>query len=534
MGEVSAGIRARWAGSVHEREPHVRPRDRILLGLLVAAGVLSLYFFAEYWFGQGLRREPTFFLLLSFAVFWNPARNLYNWWVYLWARHPDDDANLTKSVSFEGLWADVLTTAMPGEPFTMFQTTLTAIARLECLGQAFLLDGGNDPQLIELCRALGIRHVDCRGLQGAKAGKINFCLREHSRAEVLLIIDPDHIPKPDFLARTLPYFSDPSIGFVQVVQAYYNLRDSWVAWGAAEQTFGFYGATQMGLGGLGIPTAIGANCTFRRAALDSVGGHAEHLAEDALTSMRIHAQGWKSIYLPWRGSEGLVPTDLGTFWKQQLKWATGMSYLLFQEVPKLLPKFSPIQRLHYAAAATFYLGGVAAALNLLLPILFLFGKVYAVEMPLKGFLFHILPYAVTSTLIFGVIQKWSSHREEIGFPWRSMLLEKASWHINFLGFVYGAVGRKVPYLPTPKEGSEKPIPALVAPHWTVILLSLAAVAWVPLGYHRLDSGTLLMVAFALMNSLMLLPAAWIGIRGWFIKPDIFPESVLSSETGVQP
>ena len=76
MGEVSAGIRARWAGSVHEREPHVRPRDRILLGLLVAAGVLSLYFFAEYWFGQGLRREPTFFLLLSFAVFWNPARNL--------------------------------------------------------------------------------------------------------------------------------------------------------------------------------------------------------------------------------------------------------------------------------------------------------------------------------------------------------------------------------------------------------------------------------------------------------------------------
>jgi len=534
MGEVNGGTRARFAGPGLEREPHVTRRDRILLGCLVVAGVQSLYFFAEYWFGQGLRREPMFFLLLSFAVFWNPARNLYNWWVYLWARHPEDDRDLTRTVDVSGLRADVMTTAMPGEPFEMFQTTLTAISRLECLGQAYLLDGGNDPKLMELCQGLGVQHVDCRGIQGAKAGKINFCLREHSRSDVLLIIDPDHIPKPDFLSRTLPYFANPDVGFVQVVQAYYNLRDSWVAWGAAEQTFGFYGATQMGLAGLGIPTAIGANCTFRRAALDSVGGHAEHLAEDALTSMRIHAHGWKSVYLPWRGSEGLVPTDLGTFWKQQLKWATGMSYLLFQEVPKLFGKFSPTQRLHYVAAATFYLGGVAAALNLLLPIVFLFGKIYAVEMPLKGFLFHILPYALTSTLIFGVIQKWSSHREEIGFPWRSMLLEKASWHINFLGFLYGAIGRKVPYLPTPKEGSEKPIPGLVAPHWAIIFLSISAVAWVPFGYHRLDSGTILMMAFAIMNSLMLLPAAWIGIRGWFSAPEHLTETVLPSGAGAQP
>lgn len=96
-----------------------------------------------------------------------------------------------------------------------------------------------------------------------------------------------------------------------------------------------------------------------------------------------------------------------------------------------------------------------------------------------------------------------------------MLLEKATWHIHLLGFVFGAIGRKVPYLPTPKEGSEKPIPWLVAPHWVVILLSLLSVAWVPLTYHRVDDGTWLMIAFALLNAAMLLPAAWLGIRGWF-------------------
>jgi cellulose synthase (UDP-forming) len=518
MGEVKGGIRARYAGPSFEREPHVTRTERMVLAVLVVLGVQAVLFFAEYWFDLGLRRERFFFSLLTFAVFWNPLRNLYNWWVYLWARHPEEDTRWQDTHDMDQERADVLTTAMPGEPFAMFETTLTAVAKLERLNRAYLLDGGNDPRLQALCARLGIAHVDCRGIGGAKAGKINHCLREHSRARFVLVIDPDHIPKPEFLTRTLRHFSDPTVGFVQVVQAYYNLRESWVAWGAAEQTFGFYGATQMGLGGLGIPTAIGANCTFRREALDSIGGHAEHLAEDALTSMRIHAQGWRSVYLPWRGSEGLVPTDLGTFWKQQLKWATGMSYLLFQEVPRLFERFSPTERLHYFVAATFYVGGLAQALNLVLPIVFLFGKLYAVEMPLPGFLFHILPYALLSSAIFGLIQRWSSHREEIGFPWRSLLLEKASWHINLLGLVYGATGRKVPYLPTPKEGSEKPIPWLVAPHWAIIVLSLLAIAWVPFGYQRLDAGTLLMVGFAGINTLLLLPAAWLGIRGWFRRP----------------
>jgi cellulose synthase (UDP-forming) len=531
VGEVKSRIRSRYEGETFEREPHVTAAERLAMCVLFALGVQAIYFFAEYWFSIGLRKEPFFFALLSFAVFWNPVRNLYNWWVYLWARHPDDDGRWSGSTEMACAKADVCTTAMPGEPYEMFERTLEAISKLENLGQAFLLDGGDDPALKALCGKLGVRHLDCRGIGGAKAGKINHCLREHSRAEFVLVIDPDHVPKRQFLIRTLRHFADPSVGFVQVVQAYHNLRASWVAWGAAEQTFGFYGATQMGLGGLGIPTAIGANCTFRRAALDSIGGHAEHLAEDALTSMRIHAQGWKSVYLPWRGSEGLVPIDLGTFWKQQLKWATGMSYLLFQEYPRLFRDFLPSERMHYFAAATFYVGGLASMLNLFLPILFLFAKVYAVEMPLCGFVSHLVPYALVSTAVFGLVQRWSSHREEIGVPWRSMLLEKASWHINLLGLAYGAVGRKVPYLPTPKEGSEKPVPLLVAPHWIVIVLSILAIAWVPVGYPRLDAGTALMMAFAAVNALMLLPAAWLGIRGWFVKPFDVTENVIVAAGG---
>jgi cellulose synthase (UDP-forming) len=523
--DSSTSIRVRHAGREREIEPRVSWRQRLEMLVLAAMGVQAFLFFSEYWFFSTSRRSPFLFGLLTLAVFWNPLRNLYNWWVYLWASHPLDLRPTDPEPLVDDRVADVLTTAMPGEPYGMFETTLEAISRLKCLNRAYLLDGGNDPALKALCERVGVEHVDCTGIKGAKAGKVNFCLRERSRAEFVLVIDPDHIPKPDFLARTLPWFHDPETGFVQVVQAYHNLRENWVAWGAAEQTFGFYGSTQMGLNGLGIPTAIGANCTFRRAALDSIGGHAEHLAEDALTSMRIHAEGWNSIYLPWRGSEGLVPTDLGTFWKQQLKWATGMSYLTFTEVPKLFRRFDPVARLHYIAASTYYLGGVAQALNLILPIVCLFFQVYGVEMPLTGFLIHLAPYLLVSTLMHALAQRWYTHREEMGVPWRSMLLEKATWHVYLLGFIFGAIGRKVPYLPTPKEGSEKPIPWLVAPHWAIILLSILAICWVPVHYHRIDDGTWLMVTFAAVNSLLLLPAAWLGIRGWFRRaptPEVMP------------
>ena len=65
--------------------------------------------------------------------------------------------------------------------------------------------------------------------------------------------------------------------------------------------------------------AISSNCTFRRKALESAGGHGIGLAEDLITAIRIHAQGWKSIYNSVVVSRGLVPEDFGSFCKQQLK-----------------------------------------------------------------------------------------------------------------------------------------------------------------------------------------------------------------------
>src|SRR6185503_4470976 len=180
----------------------------------------------------------------------------------------------------------------------------------------YLLDDTRDPRFAELAKAMGAVPLEIIGVPGAKAGKINRAL-EMTSEDFILVLDPDHIPFPEFLDRVLGYFQDEQIGFVQVSQAYYNAPESFVARAAAEQTFAFYGPTMQGMHGTGTTVAIGANCTFRRKALESIGGHGIGLAEDLVTSIRLHAAGWRSVYVPEIVSRGLVPEDLDSFLRQQ-------------------------------------------------------------------------------------------------------------------------------------------------------------------------------------------------------------------------
>jgi cellulose synthase (UDP-forming) len=273
----------------------------------------------------------------------------------------------------------------------------------------------------------------------------------------------------------------------------------------------------MSLHGLSMPLAIGANCVFRRKALDSIGGHAESLAEDANTSLRLHAKGWQSAYVPYRASYGLVPEDLTTFFKQQLKWSTGMFKLFFGEYFKSIKKLSWAGKIYYFFAGTFYLNGPVALLTFALPVIFLFCKIFAVEMSFIDFLVHLIPYLLVSVIINFFTQKWFSDSSERGFPWRSIFLEKGSWYIYLLGFIYAVSGKKVLYLPTPKNAARDACVKLVLPNIIVVILSLAAVIFVFCTYQRIDGGTILMSAFAIVNVLSLLPVIYTGIKPLVIK-----------------
>jgi len=420
--------------------------EKFVLLVLVMAGIISLIIFADWWFKREHIGNIWLYCALSLFFWYSIIRMVLGWINFIHIKKPDSIPPPP-----DGLKVAIFTTCCPGEPLTMIEKTLKACQNVRYPHNTYLLDSTDDTAYREVAVQNGAIWLELKNIPGAKAGKINKAL-EQTDEDFILILDPDHIPFPEFLDNTLGFFNDDKVGFVQVSQAYYNQYRSFVAKGAAEQTYLFYGPTQMGLNGLGSSVAIGANCTFRRKSLESIGGHAVGLAEDLLTSIRIHSKGWKSVYNPVVVSRGLVPEDFGSFCKQQLKWARGVFEILFEELPKVYKHLTRGQKFVYTTIGTYYLVGLINFFFTFLPFLFLLTGISPANMPFEEFVVNGIIILVIVTAIYFFVQKSLCHTEtEKGFHWRGMILKYACWPVYFLGFLLALVNAEIPYVPTSKK-----------------------------------------------------------------------------------
>lgn len=421
--------------------------DKLILFVLMIGGIASLLHFANWWFTEEHIDTLWIFALLSFFFWYSLVRIPLIWNNYFHISKPEHKP------APEGLTVAIFTTSYAGEPLEMIEKTLEACSLVRYPHTTYLLDNTRDPAFREAAERHGAVWLELVDLKGAKAGKVNRAL-ELTTEDYILVLDPDHIPFPEFLDHTLGYFDDPKVGFVQVSQAYYNQDRSFTARAAAEQTYSFYGPTQMGFNGMGCAVAIGSNCTFRRAALESIGGHAVGLAEDLQTSMRIHSAGWTSVYNPVIVSRGLVPEDFGSFCKQQLKWARGTFEVLFVDLPKYGKTMTRWQKLSYTATATYYLGGFVTFFFTLFPFVYFVKGEMPARMSAGEFVLHGWWFVLFSTLIYIYSQRWMCDREnERGFHWRGMILKYASWPVFFYGFILTIIHKQIPYIPTEKKAS---------------------------------------------------------------------------------
>jgi len=453
---------------------------RLVLLALIVSGLVAVVRLADWWFRAGHVASVPLFVVLSLTFWYGVSRVVLGWVNVAAVRVP------SHRPAPESLRVALFTTSSPGEPLAMFERTLAACARIRYPHTTYLLDDTRDPRFAALAAQHGAVHLELVGLPGAKAGKINAALAQTTE-DFVLVLDPDHVPFPTFLDRVLGHFDDPAVGFVQVSQAYYNQPRSFVARGAAEQTYAFYGPTQIGLHGHGACVAIGANCTFRRAALEAIGGHGIGLAEDLVTAIRLHGAGWKSVYVPEVVSRGLVPEDLGSFFKQQLKWSRGVYEVLFAELPKAWPGLSGFQRLAYTAIGTYYLFGPTTLAYLVLPYLYLWAGVQAAAMRLPGFITHAGPVAVFGVAVYLYAQRWLCHPAvERGLHWRGMVLKVACWPVFTAGTVYALFRKHIPYIPTAKEAVRGAFFRLAWPHLTLVALYVLTLAYVVVRRLRLD------------------------------------------------
>lgn len=116
------------------------------------------------------------------------------------------------------------------------ERVIQAAARLEYpeeLLEIQVLDDSTDEtaeiirSLVERLRAEGvdITHVQRGDRSGYKAGALAVGLKR-AKGEFFAIFDADFLPTPDFLKRTLPYFQDENVGFVQTRWGHVNNKYS--------------------------------------------------------------------------------------------------------------------------------------------------------------------------------------------------------------------------------------------------------------------------------------------------------------------
>lgn len=107
------------------------------------------------------------------------------------------------------------------EPPEVLLPTIAASVALEPAHETWVLDDGRRDEVRALADRLGARYLARADNRNAKAGNLNHALRTID-ADIIAVLDADHVPTARFLTATLPYFADERIAFVQTPQDFYN------------------------------------------------------------------------------------------------------------------------------------------------------------------------------------------------------------------------------------------------------------------------------------------------------------------------
>ncbi|MEW2327573.1 glycosyltransferase family 2 protein [Micromonospora chersina] len=294
-----------------------------------------------------------------------------------------------------GLRVALLTTIVPSkEPLDVAERTLGRLRQLVYCGQVdvWILDEGDDPAVKKMAARLGVHHFSRKGRPEynqpggefrarTKSGNHNAWRAEHeNRYDVVANVDPDHVPLPNFLERTLGYFRDPDVAFVVTPQVYGNMHQNFVAHGASVQQYLYNGLIARGGNGLDAPLLTGTGHLYRPAAWRTIGGYQDSIIEDHLTSIRIHAatnpetgNKWKGVYTPDVVAIGEGPTSWADYFNQQKRWAAGICEILVRpelRAPRELPsrrrwQYRLLQFYYPSVAVSLLLGNLATAMYLL-------------------------------------------------------------------------------------------------------------------------------------------------------------------------
>jgi cellulose synthase/poly-beta-1,6-N-acetylglucosamine synthase-like glycosyltransferase len=232
---------------------------------------------------------------------------------------------------------------------------LEEVARIEYpreLLQIQVLDDSTDethPYTERLCneyRAAGlpVDYLHRTNRHGYKAGALQQGLAS-ATGEFIAIFDADFVPPPDFLHRTIHYFTDPGVGVVQTRWSYLNKDFSILTQVEAMLLDGHFVLEHGARFGSGLFFNFnGTAGILRRSMIDDAGGwQHETLTEDSDLSYRAQLNGWRFVYVPSLDCPSELPVETHAFQVQQARWAKGLTQVALKLLPRILKADIPLR-----------------------------------------------------------------------------------------------------------------------------------------------------------------------------------------------
>ncbi|HEX6522580.1 MAG TPA: cellulose synthase catalytic subunit [Streptosporangiaceae bacterium] len=302
------------------------------------------------------------------------------------------------------------------EPVSVIEPTVVAALQVRGIRKVLVLGNSDRAEVRAMATRLGAAYHARNSNAHGKAGNLNNGLA-FTDADFVLTMDADHMALPEFLERTLGYFDDPSVAFVQTPQSFHNTKTllfrrahgQEARWSESNV---FYKTILPAKNGYNASIYVGTSAVLRRAALDDVGGFATGtVTEDIHTSLRMHAKGWRSVFLPEPLAFGLEAQSLKEFYQQRRRWALGALTLLLRssDSPVRRRGLTLSQRLSYLDSTLSHLGGVQRLIHFLLPAITIFAMASPVKVPFAIYGLAFVGYFVVSFTMVAVYSRGTYH-----------------------------------------------------------------------------------------------------------------------------
>lgn len=332
-----------------------------------------------------------------------------------------------------------------------------------------VLDDSNDETvdiIANKVKELRKKGIDIKQLirpnrEGFKAGALAYGM-DLLRGEYVAIFDADFVPESDFLNRTIPYFYDKNIGMVQTRWGHLNRDYSILTKLQAFALDAHFKVEQRGrnAGDHFINFNGTAGIWRKKAIVDAGGWQSDTLTEDLDLSYRAQLKGWKFKYLEGVESPAELPVTMTALKSQQFRWSKGAAECTRKNLGKVLIKRGI--GLKTKLNATFHLLNSFLFICIMSLVLLSIPAMLVInQFPRFDDLFrNSLSFFFITTIILGIIyfvsNKSSADNFSVAlfkfilfFP-LFLALTMGIGFYNAIGVVEGYLGKKSPFIRTPK------------------------------------------------------------------------------------